>query len=299
MALDFKIGPAVIRLTSEFSLEPGLTELYQPFRYRGGEPPVLTLFIRRGPPPSFTGSRQRTVEAELEGSWRLYRSDDSCELEILEQRAFRPRAVARIKESWEEVDFYRTPSFPVEKEPLTRAVAEILEPFAPWWVARWAASKRRGLILHGSAVAWDGRGLAFIGPSGAGKTTIARLFLEETKAEILNDERIFLWRHESGWRVSGTPWAGMLRKASSLSVPLARIFFLKKGPQNQIASLPPLSVATRLVSESFLPLWDRDGMEGVSELSGKISGEVPCAEFEFLKDISAIHYLDEAVTVLR
>lgn len=282
MELRFKIGPAVISLVFDSPAESQIGELYEPFRYRGEEPSLLTVFIREGSLPT---NQPKKWVAELEKSWRLFQGENFHELEILEQMKFEPRAVARIKRSWNEIDFYGTPP--------AWTVGSVIEPLVQWWLARWAARERKGFLLHGSAVAWNGCGLAFFGPSGAGKTTIARIFLEETGVEVLNDERIFLWRDEGRWRVSGTPWSGMLWKTSCRTVPLKGLFFLKKGPQNQIKSLPLLSMTSNLISESFLPLWDQEGMHGIAELSGAVIQEVPCAELEFLKDASVVRYLDE------
>src|SRR5213078_1486031 len=63
-----------------------------------------------------------------------------------------------------------------------------------------------GVELHGCGLVVDAKGFLFVGQSGAGKTTTARLWLSETSPTILSDDRIIVRDTENGLRMYGTPW---------------------------------------------------------------------------------------------
>ena len=53
-------------------------------------------------------------------------------------------------------------------------------------------SLRQTLLMHASAVSWNGQGLVFTAPSGTGKTTQAELWARYKGAKILNGDKVFL-----------------------------------------------------------------------------------------------------------
>src|SRR5690349_20641886 len=64
---------------------------------------------------------------------------------------------------------------------------------------------RRGVELHACGIIDRGRGLLFIGNSGHGKTTTARLWMREP-VEVVSDDRVIVRAENGGWTMYGTPW---------------------------------------------------------------------------------------------
>lgn len=94
-----------------------------------------------------------------------------------------------------------------------------------------------GLPFHSSAISFGNCGIAFSGPSGAGKTTIAKLLI--SPGQLLNDDfNILLPCKKNGYKIYSTPFTKTLKNCSSRSVKLRAIFFLEKGTANGIESLP-------------------------------------------------------------
>ena len=91
-----------------------------------------------------------------------------------------------------------------------------------------------GVELHACGVIDGGRGLLFIGNSGDGKTTTARLWQNET-AEIVSDDRVIVRAENGGWTMYGTPWHGEADICSAASAPLHRIYVLDKSARNGVA----------------------------------------------------------------
>jgi hypothetical protein len=90
-----------------------------------------------------------------------------------------------------------------------------------------------GFLLHGASAIRNGRAFLFSGISGAGKTTISRLAPPDST--LLTDEISYVRRDGEGYRACGTPFAGELaRLGENAAAPIARLFFLAKGPENRI-----------------------------------------------------------------
>lgn len=90
-----------------------------------------------------------------------------------------------------------------------------------------------GFLLHSASAIRNGKAFLFSGISGAGKTTISSLIPKD--AVLLTDEISYVRRDGEGYRACGTPFAGELaRLGENASAPIARLFFLAKGPENRI-----------------------------------------------------------------
>ena len=89
-----------------------------------------------------------------------------------------------------------------------------------------------GALFHACGLHDAGRGLLAAGPSGAGKTTLAR---KAAPDDVLSDEVVAVHRAPDGdrrWRVSATPFFGELQRGgqSMRSYPLAGIALLEQRP---------------------------------------------------------------------
>lgn len=146
-----------------------------------------------------------------------------------------------------------------------------------------------GVEVHAAGVVDEGgRGLLFLGHSGAGKSTTARLWQSRPLAHILSDDRIIL--RASGERIwmCGTPWHGDAGIASPRSAPLAHVYFLEHGGRTELAPIPKGRAAAELLARSFVPHHSREGLQGTLQFLGRVAEEVPCDVLRFVPDISAI-----------
>ena len=289
MKISFQIGPAVISLIADLPPQDPQPELLTPFQIdpETKESSDITLRIRLEPPPK---KSELAGVSEFEGSWRLFRRRNGWRLEGLDPLTrLHIKQVALISNDFTRAEFHL--STPASGWNL----GEVMQPFVQWWLTGWLALRKQGMILHGCAVVQEGGGLAFIGPSGAGKSTLAGLCFnqKESGLTVLNDERIVIWEETDGWRVGGTPWAGMLWKVSPVTAPLAGLFTLKKAAENRIVPVSPMRFVTQLVSEAFHPIWSRPATEGLLAAAGRLVEQVPTGEFQFLKDPSAVDFLQE------
>src|SRR5215469_10662348 len=107
----------------------------------------------------------------------------------------------------------------------------------------------RGVEVHACGLEdSDGRGYLFVGQSGAGKTTTARLWQKAHGIHVLSDDRIILRRLEQRIWMYGTPWHGEAELACSTRTPLTQIFLLGRGENNEVVPVRLAAAVARLMA---------------------------------------------------
>lgn len=110
-------------------------------------------------------------------------------------------------------------------------------------------------LMHASAVAIDGEAYVFAAPSGTGKTTHTRLWLEQfrDRAEVINgDKPIFRFIGDRLY-TCGTPWCGKERLGSNVMRPVRAICFLEQSLVNSIRLLTGVEVSHRIFHQLLMP----------------------------------------------
>ncbi len=152
-------------------------------------------------------------------------------------------------------------------------------------------TRRGALEVHACGIIENGAGSVFIGNSGDGKTTTARLWQAASDAEIVSDDRVILRPHDGIWWMYGTPWHGEADICAPSRAPLSRIFTLDKAPANHLTPLSPAQGAARLLACAFPPFHDTQGMKSVIGIAAALASEIPLARFSFLKEPSAVDFI--------
>ena len=146
--------------------------------------------------------------------------------------------------------------------------------------------ERGGILLHGSAVRRHGYAVAFIGHSGSGKTTAAKLMAPEW--QILNDEcNIVLPALDcAGYRIHATPFTAISKLPSLAqgSAHLGAVFTLARGRDVQIRPLSAQrSILSVVGSTVAIPSTDAVGERVLSNAS-EVVRSIPIEELSFRRD---------------
>ena len=131
------------------------------------------------------------------------------------------------------------------------------------------------ILFHGAAVAVDGKCYLFTAPSGTGKTTHVRLWLEQLpQAYVLNGDKPFIKFSEDGnIEVCGGPWQGKEGMGRNETLPLEAICVLERSPENWIKQVTPNSVIDRLIRQVHVPDGSMASMKAL-QLLDRISQKV-------------------------
>ncbi|GHU81333.1 hypothetical protein AGMMS50284_0780 [Clostridia bacterium] len=94
-----------------------------------------------------------------------------------------------------------------------------------------------GMVIHASAIEYDGEAYLFSGDSGVGKSTHTALWQERfgtEKVTIINDDKPVIRLVNNEFFVYGSPWCGASYSNKNIKTPLKAIVFLEQDLQNWI-----------------------------------------------------------------
>jgi hypothetical protein len=152
-----------------------------------------------------------------------------------------------------------------------------------------------GVEVHGVGIVdEDGRGHLFMGHSGAGKSTTARLWQKQKDVRILSDDRIILRLHKEKIWMFGTPWHGDAGIASPDSAQLSDIYLLEHFNKNEIQPMQGGLAAAELFARSFVPRHCGESLQFALSFLQKVAQAVPCHIFRFVPDETAVEAIRRA-----
>ena len=114
-------------------------------------------------------------------------------------------------------------------------------------------------ILHASVIEVDGEGYAFLAPSGTGKTTQTRLWLEHfgSRARVVNGDKPLIRAQQDGdgWNfiAYGTPWNGKEGMGCNDSVRLKALFLLERAISPSCEIAPQEYSVDRIFRQMLMP----------------------------------------------
>jgi hypothetical protein len=130
-----------------------------------------------------------------------------------------------------------------------------------------ALVERGGLLLHGSGVLLGESAIVCFGPSGVGKTTVARSVPPET---VLCDEMIALVPDGEQMVAHGTPFHGDYHVCAPLSAPLRALVRLRQGDVDHLEQLSPAVGVQALLGSTLFFCKDPEISERLLSLAIRI-----------------------------
>jgi hypothetical protein len=171
-------------------------------------------------------------------------------------------------------------------------------------------TQEKAIELHGVGIVGpDGASNLFVGHSGAGKSTTARLWTSLHEVEILSDDRIIVRedkredkREDQGEDkgedrsreaanqifMYGTPWHGEAHFALPQRAPLQRIFVLEHGHGNTLTRLTRSQMVAELFARSFVPFHRHEYVDNALSFLERVADSVPCYRYCFEPDERAV-----------
>jgi hypothetical protein len=153
-------------------------------------------------------------------------------------------------------------------------------------------SQGRGVEIHGCGILdAAGRGYVFAGQSGAGKSTMARLWVNQPGVTLLSDERVVLRTDRDRITIHGTPWHGDAMLVSPLSGKLAGVFLLNHSASHAVVPTGGSRAAAQLLACSFMPFHSAEAVDRTTRAMEQVINRVPCHHLWFAPDRSVIDVL--------
>ena len=137
-------------------------------------------------------------------------------------------------------------------------------------------------LMHGSVIAKDGYAYMFTAPSGIGKTTRTRLWLDlYPDAIVVNGDKPLIKITSSEAIACGTPWCGKEGWNTNTMVPLRAIFLLERAEEGEKSSIEEISLGKAfpfLLQQTYRPE-DPDLMRKTLALLKSLEGKVKIYKF--------------------
>lgn len=144
---------------------------------------------------------------------------------------------------------------------------------------------RGGALVHSAGVVEEGRVFLFLGPSGAGKTTVGRLARSAGRTVLSDDMNAVVagGAGSCGFRVERLPFAGDLgQTADPCEVhPLGGLFRLEKGPEVRLEELSPARALAGLLTCCPFVNADPHRREELEGNLGAVLAAVPMGRLTF------------------
>ena len=163
-----------------------------------------------------------------------------------------------------------------------------------------ATADKGTALFHAAVVSHKGKAYMFLGPSGTGKSTHARLWLRAspqplaiggeptTGAELVNDDNpVVRVGGDGSTVVYGTPWSGKTPCYRNVSYPLGGIVLLSQAPHNKIRRLSGIEAYAALVPSISGKRWDAQIADGLHQTENALATNVPVWHLECLPDEEA------------
>ena len=151
-----------------------------------------------------------------------------------------------------------------------------------------------GLLLHAAGVALGGVGHVFTGPSGAGKTTVARL--AAGRGEVLSDENVIVRLGAGGPELCSTPFWGFstppeLIRRVNRRVPLAAIHLLTHAPAFRLTPLTAGQAVLALLTTEKVATERGESAAAWLAVAERLVAQVPLSRLEFLPTVQIWDFL--------
>lgn len=153
-----------------------------------------------------------------------------------------------------------------------------------------AAAAYKTIKIHASVIEKDGKALLFLGPSGTGKSTHSRLWLQYVPgAFLLNDDEPIMKIIEAGSvLVYGAPWSGSTPCYHNASAKVAGIVHLYQSPENKLTRLHGIEALSVVMKQTAIFRSDPNNKEMVFNIISDILSSVPVYRLDCRPDKEAV-----------
>ena len=273
-----------IKLQSEADIKISLEEGYLPFvsTDNKGEADVC-IYIKKHLPVKYLNKKDLIFEAKENEQkfYSIYRENQYYKFIIYKQdKKNEIQQIAFLDESLTKWTIYAEPSVN------DKTIYPFLYPLGPL-VLYYLTVKFEAIMIHASGV-YDGeKGWLFAGFSGAGKSTMADLWLK-SGSSVINDDRLIIRNTEKGYIMYNTP---MFYNDLPKETDLNSINIIKHAGKNTIKKLNGAKAVSQLMACCIQHDYNSNFIEHHLQFISNLCDNIPVYELGFLPDKKIIDFI--------
>lgn len=289
----------------EFAVSTGR---FKNFYYKGTRPADIIITVKIKPRLPEIHAKPIFITTHFQDkkeNWRLLRKgsryiykstlEDKLQVMLINSKFNRVTAFLPTKKD----NYDPTPSkknkFIRRHKGYTWSAQEIIYDFLQVLLINYLSAHQKGMIVHGIGLRdTDGSGLLFAGKSGAGKSTTARIWHKNSRAIILNDDRVIVKKKKNRFFIYGSPWHGDFNdylKSRMEAAPLKRLFFIHHSPKNSLKKIYLREAFGFLFPSLFAAFWDKRSLDKICSFSLEVLEKTPCYNLGFINNNKVIGFI--------
>ena len=154
-------------------------------------------------------------------------------------------------------------------------------------------------LFHAAVVSHQKKAFLFLGKSGTGKSTHARLWLKYIEGTMLvnDDNPVVRYFDKDHVTVYGSPWSGKTPCYRNVSCPVGGIVLLSQAPYNKIRPLKGIEAYASLVPSISGKRWDKAIADGLHQTENALAQSVRIWHLECLPDEDAAKVCQGAIEI--
>ncbi len=154
-----------------------------------------------------------------------------------------------------------------------------------------STADKKTVLFHAAAVSHNGKGYMFLGRSGTGKSTHARLWKQYIEGtELVNDDNPIVRVDDNGKAtIYGSPWSGKTPCYRNVSYQLDGIVLLNQAPYNKIYRMKGIRAYAAIIPSISGTRWDNRIADGLHETESELIAIVPIWKMQCLPDREAAY----------
>jgi hypothetical protein len=155
-----------------------------------------------------------------------------------------------------------------------------------------------GFEIHASAIDYCGNGISFSAPSGTGKSTHTKLWLQYygDRTRIINDDTPPVRLSKEGMAmIYGAPWCGSSFIGANAAVPLKALVVLERSDANTVERMRASDCTLKLLPRLLLPYFDKEILQETIDCFEKVLAAVPAYLLKCRIDKEAVELVRSCV----
>ena len=284
--IQIVIAELSISLHSEHKIL--LEDGYLPFVIKAHKAETdITIECFHNIPPISLTNKNLVFEASNESQkfYSIFSSDSNLLFVIYnQQNKDEIQQLAILDETLSSWKIYSTPLDNGEIAPLKYPLGPI--------IMHYLTVKFDAVMIHASCVLNDQKGRIFTGFSGAGKSTISKIWAEAGNT-IINDDRLIIRKRNEHYYVYNTP---MYYKDVPKKAALDSIFLISHSPHNKIKKISGALAVSKVLAFCIQNNFDPDFIQTKLNFLIELTTQIHVYELGFVPDKSVINFILENET---